>query len=256
MGIRIHKAMGWGLVDVKTTNGRITDDRFNIVSDEDSGWYETCENSLEKFISWVRRERKREAIKLAAAANNTTPGNKSGQQWGIDMFEIHGNKINRKEVLKKYQETHFFTHDSEGGNPEVVVFCPLGQKSFYRSDDTIDYYETSNMEPTVKLLNRCGIYPWVGLYKIPGAPTPPSHPFDKETIDKITMDPAHYQMLVGRWDEDQPAIATGEIKEYLLKYYRPKIPDSILLYTHFVGIFKDWIKTVQELRPMIYTFWS
>ena len=50
-------------------------------------------------------------------------------------------------------------------------------------------------------------------------------------------------------------LVTGETLQLLLGHYRTAIADSVVLYTYFVNIFTDWRKTVEDLKPMVYTYW-
>ena len=54
MGIRVHKALGWGLTDVKSREGAICDKRFSTYSIL-KGDYEKREEEFtyEKYLKWL-----------------------------------------------------------------------------------------------------------------------------------------------------------------------------------------------------------
>ena len=69
--------------------------------------------------------------------------------------------------------------------------------------------------------------------------------------------PSEYNMKIGEWNKDtSPTIKDLEILKYFKKYYRPVIPAAIVLFAYWIGIFKYFNETIQEFRPIIYTYWG
>ena len=258
MGIRIKKQLGYGLTDLKIEHlGKLSDDpRINPEFTDEEFYNDklhTHEFFLE-FCEWMHKEfekdrKNNECSDLIRKANG----------WDEDEFfigpygyhevlfpEKHKREGFRKEVLG---DTPFFEFNSEFGLSNVICFGEPLSPDWSRYDDTIYYYMSESAEPNVvDLMHRCGIYPYISVIQIPGSNLP--DPWRKKYA------PSEYNMMTGRWDEDRKPDLSGEHLEIALNCYRPIIPDSILLWTYYIGIFKDWEKTVQELRPMIYTYWS
>jgi hypothetical protein len=249
MGIRIHKVMGWGLKDVKVKNYRIVDPRFKPLDpNTDENLHDKMEQAGLKILEMYKTEEdKKEFSKIVKLFNPKVSHN-------IYLFLQEVQKAN-----------HVFTHSVEGGNPKVMVFTPLGCLTWYRYDDTIDYYQDGGKGTAPKVLdltNRCGIYPFIGVEHIGGteavsgtvniegkeaSPTAETRDF---------FEPSTYNILVGKWDKKRKAVASGKTLEILLNNYRPVIPESIIIMTYLADIFVDWKATVNQLRPMLYTFWE
>lgn len=238
MGIRINKVLGWGLCDVQTKETfTVTDPRFSGLLNEKNCW-DIIEGRCKAFAGWIRDPEKHQEAAEAL-----------GKAWGQPLddteFRLEISWL-KKSVEKK---DHYYCYDPEYGDPSVIVFLPIETSSqWWRHDDTIDYYEAGEPSSNVKpLTRRCGIYPFLGMCRIPN--TGPSK-FPNR------IGPADYNQMVGRWDKDLPPLVKEPYLTDLKRNYRPVIPTSILLWTYYVGIFANWEKTVQELRPMIYTFWG
>ena len=261
MGIRIYKCLGWGLSNIISKDHLIKDPRFSQkVIDrlfDDGG-----DPLLEEFMDWVSNPDNDDEIgnvlcradghnykKLLATSKSL--------RWMLDYNltqKCKEWKTHKRKVLKEQRE-HLFFHDGEYGLPNVGIFVPIWNPDYYRWDDTIDYHEAdATPRNRVKdITNRCGIYPYINMYRIPGA----KH-FDKNNKKQSPkrLEPSVYNQLVGRWDKKIKPIAEKEYLEYLLRRYRPAIHPSVLLFTYQSGIFKNWTKTVHQLRPMIYTYWG
>lgn len=259
MGIRIHKCIGWGLTDVESSDYHIKDPRFNPeVTGYD--WWEDEDKRNAAFIEWIAdKDNQVKASELMCRANGDDV--KDEKKFGAEAFRVMNLDFDLLRAAKNWSEgkkdevkfERGIEYHGEYGLANVCVFKPIFDpfKKYFRWDDLIDYYEagTDTSNKVQLLTNRCGIYPYVGMLRIPGT---------KQSHEKFGshMDPAMYNRLTGLWGESQPPLVQGEYLDDLLKNYRPRIHPAVMIYTHFIGIFVDWEKTIQQLRPMIYTYWG
>lgn len=250
MGIRIHKVLGWGLDDVQSENDSIINDpRFvDDINDKINDPFD-----VNAFLDWIK-DNKDECNRLCAKAN----GEKQSQYLDFVVSYMLQDRDNGKSNFADRP----IVYSPEYGLSHVFIVSPVHSKEYYRYDDIIDYYEDASQggqkDRVVRLDKHCGIYPDVMMRRFSDAPfyelDDVSHLIPNlHTANKIL--PSTFNQLVGRWNSESP-VPHAKLAEYLLKNYRPDISDEILLLTWFAKIFKDWLKTVQQLRPMIYTYWS
>ena len=257
MGIRIKKIIGYGLTDVKCKDGEIVDPRFNLslFKETETQPYigDYLQEKVYEYTQWILdKKNHEEAATLVIKANGEDLNEikkKYKDSWTFSFLNVPFWESGLKDKpVSEFDDP--FVHDGEYGNPKVCLFKSLYDKEVHRSDNLIDYYEADEAKSKVKLLtHRCGIYPFTNMIRIPG--TTPTKPEFKTRIE-----PSWYNQMVGRWDKKQKPTESGIYLQDLLDNYRPIIEPNIVLFTHFCGIFTDWEKTVQELRPMIYTYWS
>src|SRR5574343_82705 len=143
MGISIQTVMGYGLTDVITKDGELTDTRFNnngFLFDSSNGTYSSL-----KFRDSVL------------------------YQPDIDIFT----KQSVDQVTSFYDYIH---HDAENGLDNVLCIVPPGHGlRWYRSDDDIDYMLASSgvfpvpsdepCSPWVRVLDR-PIYPYLNYINL------------------------------------------------------------------------------------------
>ena len=260
MGIRIHKALGWGLTNVKEGKFRIEDDRLNEEPEE--GWFTESQEKFLPFIEWFTKNKDGEVREIISEIDGV-PAKHCCPSYGLLRWAKEFSETGKIKDLPHYN--NFYHHQSEYGLPHVVQFTPLDYPDWYRFDDTLDYYEAGCIAKSkvLDLTDRCGIYPYTSVIRHTDAPPIPQSAYKNDLIKLAEqhtklqrIGPSLYNQLVGRWDKKAKPILKGEVLEYMLKWYRPAISDSVLLYTHYLKIFKNWKLTVQELRPMIYTWWA
>lgn len=257
MSIRIHKALGWGLNDVEAEGCHIKDSRFHPdILDDEYEWWENEDQRNRDFMNWIADKGNQvKAAELICRANgeDIKDEEETFRVMNLDFDLLNAATFWSEGEKNKVEFESGVIYQGEFGLSNVCLFKPIIDPfhKFFRWDDYIDYYEAgSDSSNKVQLLtNRCGIYPYVGMLRIPG--TKPSH----KKFGRY-MDPAMYNRLTGVWDESQDSLVHGEFLEDLLNNYRPRIHPMIMIYTQFIGIFADWEKTIQQLRPMIYTYWS
>jgi hypothetical protein len=244
MGIRIHKAIGYGLKDLDPdidNDPRMTYDGEKI--------FETDFADYQKFV-----ENKATCVEVLVSVFGEEP-NRAGFSWlNIDMA-LESFKRNK---LKPYSND-FISYDIEDST--FVLFYPINNlrgahNSWERYDDTIDYYENKvynkDMDTIITDLSDhgvCGLYPYDhGMHLKPGRESKvKGHP------DK--MDAGFYNQLVGKWDSNIAPMANEEIINHLKEDWGPGIPSSIKLFTFYHKIFKDPL-TVYELKPLLCQWWG
>jgi len=151
VGIRIHKALGYALTDVKCKDHEIIDDRFNPKGymhqrfDED----EEEKFTLDGYIEFCKV---------------ICDGKIQGESFSA-LIEYQA-----CERLKEWQDSYRWSpyntiiHDTEGGLSNVCLIIPPGNfKDWRRYDDLIDYHEEKETQkdliPRVLDISK-GIYPY------------------------------------------------------------------------------------------------
>lgn len=244
MGIRIYRSLGWGLNDVQVdSKGDLDDDRF--VSQED--FDDISEKNMKDFLDWFSSNRKEAAniIELALPERKNLH-----HQLGIELDFLINSRWKKTGKFSFTDWSRGYQFDPEFGLPNVMNFIPIEYPSWERRDDAIDYYDVDNfdMKPSVKMLDTfCGLFPYTGAIRNNQKPKVGNLP--------DYLDPRLWAMLRGTYSESPP-ISGEEVAQQITESYRPIIADSVMIYTHWLGIWKDWKTTVQELRPMIYTYWG
>lgn len=245
MGTRIHKSLGWGLNDVQVNEkDKLNDPRF---IDTDDDYEDIFEKNMQDFLDWILNN-KEETTKIIESA---LPARKNlHHQLGIEIRYAIDRKWKEKRKFNYSDWSMGYEFNPEFGLKNVINFIPIEFPEWGRSDDAIDYYEVANfnMKPSVKMLDTfCGIYPYTGAIRCPNKP--------KVADLSDYLDPRDWAMLRGTYSSN-PSLAGNDIAKQVTESYRPVIPDSVMLYTYWLGLWKDWKTTVQELRPMIYTYWG
>ena len=237
--------MGYGLNNVVTDEkGNCIDPRINTDFFQSEEYWGKIDD-VDGFFTWIE-ENKEECKKVLREVEPTRRNDNDAFDFNINWALGSWKK---KEI--KYNH-HSVTYDSEYGLPEILLFSDIERAEWARGDNTIDYYESNDSECHIKKLDHhCGIYPYVGIVHIPHAPN-----FGKENYFDF-YDPSEYNQMVGRWSKRmKPLLVDNAQLEYFKKWYRPVISPMVLLYIKFLDIFKCYNETVQELRPMIYTYWA
>lgn len=232
MGIRINKALGYGLTNVANKDHEITDPRINADSFLLSGEVPP----IEDYIAFVER----------------TAGKDEG----------HFEALLEARMLQEYTGRDA---DSQGlciwrceyGLPEVLLLRPFGFTGWYRHDDPIDYEEAALRGATMECqVERTigGIYPWNGLH------------MDIRTGRRIQGN------LVNAWRQVVNAGAKDDKDDLpLLNHLAqamgckdhaeaeqcivPLVPDEIRRVCEWGQLFTS-PEVCFELRPLLYTYWG
>ena len=223
MGIRIKKAMGYGLTDLKVKNGNIVDPRINP-----EGMMFSRDYSTEGFSKWCAE--KYESLKEGTALNGK-----------IDFYL-------EMEWIRKHQNTRLSetVHCQTESNSKILCIIPMSSlDQWYRSDDPIDYYEAGDVKNKVKLLKH-GIFPYDCLY------------MHRETKAPIQYElAAAFHRLEPKLKKDRTLMAKlmgfKDLKD-CEQNLSLKVPSSIHMLCEYSKIFTS-PEVVYHLKPMIYTYW-
>ena len=208
MGIRIHKAIGWGLTaDVFAENIG-----FEIVDDD---LEETLSNKLDSIKSLIVPERS---------------VGKIFDEWrgfiaerNLLAKEFTFNKPTRKR-LKNASELHIGVQN--GDRPTVVhLFLPNAlYLNFHRRDDTLDYVENTHNLVTGKFANEPDYYtltelqqnpyPWGQSFMDPETGEQVQDPFGEEKDSLVPQPPAEL-----RWWLTHTGILKDDAWKLLRPYY-------------------------------------
>jgi hypothetical protein len=242
MGIRIHKMLGYGLTDVETKDGEISDIRINknsFLLDDDvyEDTFDSRDDEIKSFQDYLAALPDEERAEII---------------WGYSDKDI------KKFVKKYYGFNTLVAYDDEGGLDNVLCTAPMDMVSeCVRNDDLIDYTESalndSHGEPDVKEIIN-GFYPWSGSFTDTRtgkmARVPPGFSRSRKAILEGTNDDNDYKildLLVKHLGYKDGAEA--------LSYLVPYIPPGHVHFLKWANIFTDE-KYIQDLRPILYTYWA
>lgn len=261
MGIRVHKAMGYGLENVLFNGYECVDERINkdIFSNREL-WAEKIDKP-ESFLQFIK-DNKKKCMEILSKVNPiydhlTEPTDDEGMFEKIYLGNLYYIIEQSKKpyshllICEGHEYNDQYKNEEEYLSP--IVLIPIECPEFFRYDDPIDYEEIEGVAKNkVNVLhNSPGIFPYNIRYHIPGSPY-----FGKEGYPNAIC-ASRYNQLIGIWDEGKlPPILKGERLEYYKKYYRPSIHPSVILFAYWIDIFVDFYKIIHELRPMIYTYWN
>jgi hypothetical protein len=252
MGIRIHKAIGYGLNDLENglEDTRLTSDWIEAV-------YESDFDDFKKFL-----EDKDKCIQVLA---DSFADDES--RWDYGDIELFLNSMDR--LSRTPFPSDFLDFDGEINNNWILFYPAENIKGglysdWKRFDDTIDYYENrvykKELESIIIDLSKygtLGIFPYNhGMHLKPGR----ENKLDKykSLLSKHTknyIEGRWYNMLVGDWCSKQKPWADEETIKHLKEDWHPIIPTSIKLFVYYFGIFANPY-TVFDLRPLLCQWWA
>lgn len=227
MGIRLHKYLGYGLLDVKTKEESLADNRFN----PKSSLLEHEPGSNEDYLAWLE--------------DNGSEDNFL-DRWAL---RDKGKSKGRKRYLEDC-----FAFNPEFGMPEVFVMQPIGCENWSRYDDIIDYMQEPSLSPKDNYRGHVKTFA-DGLY-----------PFNSKYMDRISGEKLSNRAVDWHWaknSETPDLYHLDSISKELgyadyveaLDMIAPYVPDEIRDIARFCELFTNE-KTVLDLRPMLYTYWS
>lgn len=253
MGTRIHKVLGWGLTDLKKKDPRLTPKRLQIPS-----------TPFKVFKDWMMVEENfTQVVSLVRAEYPFLNAKEAHEKCVIDRQMTSDNTLAYGHFPDIAKCLHF--DDYEEGFTRKICIVPPNCLQWSRSDDSLDYYTAQGSRPTCKRLT-VGIYPWAGFVirvRPPATPLPrPLHPlFEDERPNRsdehgpISLDPAEYSMLIGKWSRKTPPLASGALLEHLKNDFRGPLPFSLVAWVLWSGIASNPAEFLKDLRPMLYTYW-
>lgn len=242
MGIRVHKVIGYGLCDVELDRGKIIDDRF----------YEQSAFMMEEERNQIDGEHYESPEDVY-----TKEGFVKYLQSHLDRPYIDVHMINR---LKKWDFYRCFIREWEGPLNNVFIVIPPGHSDWYRFDNIIDYIEEGmgrNGDHLEKL--QQGIWPYSSVHQ-------------NEKGERLNpMDSCRWwryynDILDGNVDQErvQGMNIVMHCASLLMGFndfhdardnIAPYVPDMLKAFCHYTNIFND-PDTVNQLRPMMFTYWS
>lgn len=235
MGIRVHKLIGYGLIDVKSKNlGEIIDERFNlniVNSDEfNESLYET---DLEEWIQWSLNN-----IDILKEYQLHEKGTESIWEFGFLDKES-------KNLPYIYD---LFVRPSEMMMDNVMVFLPAScANEWQRYDDVIDWVEEGFDNRVVLLNEKCknGIFPFNSMLTRCSPHSDPKCELAKK--NNLPSNEMFFLKNVAKTEED---------KYDLKNNWRPSIPIEIISFILWTNIFKNPKEIINSLRPLLYVYWS
>jgi len=275
MGIRIKKTIGYAVKDVITDDWRMGDDpRFNknfwnedysdVGDDEEPAMERYSTTRFPDFEKWVKSnydlilDIAEKDFRRQIVNDKEIEIKKEDKIREID-YPINWMKSEIKEKgegASDFWFTDFCVHDFEFGL-KVMLFKPPSYKDWQRRDNIIDYCEANidgNTEPYVKDLPASGIYPHLGMIRFRDATSEVS----EALAEKHRLMPAEYSMLVGRWSRTmEPGIKRAADLQDLEENWRCQMPIEMIMAMAFINEgFTDLKSFLNELRPMLYVYWS
>jgi hypothetical protein len=236
MGIRIHKILGYGLTDVKVEDYQIVDERF-----DQKGY----------------------------TSGEITPPGKTHRQLFLNFckerLEKYEYMLLHEEALRRNREWRIYDSicfDPEYGKPEVFMISPPFSDQYSRYDDIIDYHEEAavylNAAPRVVEIPG-GIYPWSGLYfdrrTGKGLPRIAELKFMQASSIMSELDDddkGKYKALLDEWARKEFGF---DGLDHALENVGPMIPNEVKALCNWLHLFKEE-KTIWQLRPLLYVYWS
>lgn len=236
MGIRIHKILGYGFVNLKPNDNRINPNGILGEQYDHSlsftGFLKHCKIIVDNDKQFKRSE-------LHVLINNT---------------DCHNTKMD-----------NILTYDPEDGDPSIFCITPPENTDWQRSDDIIDHYNEytqDKYEPIsyAKVLT-VPIYPYNGyINKNTGKPV---NTLIRELIYQFRHaeielhKPSH--LLTAKEHENAVIMWENSLKQldcslHWTEKWNVAIPDTVIEFCRYTKLFND-DSTIYSLQPMIYTMW-
>jgi hypothetical protein len=241
MGLRIHKAIGWGLTSLAPGEDGQADSRVNWKAEP----FKYEGRTGREYLAWLREQ--------------AEVRRRNGLQW----FSIDSMTLGDAEWLDKFGGEPVWqtvTYSPEYGLPEVLVIRPFVCTDWSRTDDMIDYSAERLSHPDAEnwwAPVRGGIHPFEGLF------------MDAETGESLPHAVVQWVRLVnglterGVSDEEArlglaaavrawtPYRSQAEAKARIV----PRVPEEVRDLAEYLDLFTD-AAVWRQLRPVLYTYWS
>ena len=227
MGVSIHKFLGYGFNDLKYEGTELIDPRINL-----DNYRQILDDSAaftnEKYAAWLAKH------------------SVAGKGWDLDRCHLRDGSDECNSL------SDCIAYDPGYGLPNVFVIRPLAEQHWSRRDDIIDYaeetYLISNNAPRAEVL-RGGIYPFIGSYM--------DKRIGKKLNNKIMLwvraknDPREGRSELDMLAQDVGFKDHAEAKTNVT----PTVPPEVRNIAAFTKLF-DADDVWQQLRPILYTYWS
>lgn len=273
-GLRIQKTLCYALSDVDVSKDNvIVDSRFQTWA-KSGDLNEKPFRVFPDFLNWVSEPVNKSVIgNLLEQINGPHEFNWTDLNFSLlsKLRDLGKSKSNPTIVSHSFLSDFVFAPDY--GLKNVFGIFPPEETAFSRYGDMIDYYEANGkVNNKVQWLDQrngiCGIYPYGNMIRIPHEPR------IKATVGDLDM--LHYQnriesdcsefpdvldgrdfvRLIGKCGNKMKPLVSDNLVKKFMRIYRPQIHPSVLLWTWYVGLFTDWARTANQLRPCVYTYWG
>lgn len=247
MGLRVNKILGYGITDFK---GFDKDDRLNF------NVLQTIENDSTKYNSENFRQYVYDYLKKTDW--NDSYGNLI---WNFYFDEKMYKKNKRVDhfnnTLVDCDSTDllykFMIHNDEEDGSSVLLFTNPINTSWWRTDDTIDYYEEDGIPDEKVKVIEYGIYPYNSLFH------------DIRNGNKVQFQLVHTIKTMEKNSEHNDIkdevvsklLENSSFKNYdeYKKYCNVVVPEVIVMYLNFVNFFNKDKYSAFKLTPILYTCW-
>lgn len=223
MGIRVHKMMGYGLIDVSEEDVRLN--RESPLFDYELGG----QDNLDRYFAWLAE---RDRFDVAKSLEGEPGRRHSTVQECIEWGTV------------------------DGGMANVLCIRPLAWNDWYRYDDAIDYAEQTYLQDeqrdSVQVIDYA-LYPHSSYMdsrtgeRVGGGKVDIHFWMNARRGDDRTK-------ALGTLDE-LARLGGFESHADAEAHCVPLVPDEVRWLAEFAEVFTD-PSTVLSLRPMIYTWWA
>lgn len=266
MSSNLHKMMGYGLNNIQYKSGEFLDSRLN--PDGYMFWDQESDKwSWENYIGFLE---KRQEQLLNGRTTEEFVREQSDEDFEM-LIEIKGDLQAKKNEL--YSAIH---HDGEQGNSEVLLILPFDKiDKWRRYADEIDQADAfESYERTSQKLGHELIGEFNGsklTLSSNGFGEYRNRYMNKRTGIGFSVSDTNTLNLVGRRCKTAEELRASRFSynaimrivdkmefssyEEALENLVPYVPHSVRLLCEFGEVFND-PKTILDLRPMIYSYWS
>lgn len=253
MGIRVHKMIGYGLVDIKVDGYTCIDPRINM-----QGIITNWEDPFESAQSYF------DYLQSIEAAEKHKPARERKFLAHLDMSILRTASKVSEERLRLYDPKSAVVWKPEYGMASVLCIRPVASLDWLRYDEMIDWCEETEFSPGGKSQRNWmkflqgGIFPFNGRY------------MDSRDGSSLPMDAALEYVRMTHY-ADQWGVTDSELRDQardlLVKrlpfdsleeceaHFAPYVPQEIRSLCEWGNAFTD-PNVVFQLRPMMYVYWE
>jgi hypothetical protein len=285
MGLRIYKAIGYGIDNLKyrkvkgecrsMTDPRVNWDKLRTRQNEENNtslahFWDWAKHNQELLTTWIAREQ---------LFWNVDPA-----KWAAGEAKYAVQQLRDLQGKRDFDHPLYqcVKHDEEFGLPEVMLIIPPNCHDWVRYDDTIDYEEEKaagrSCQPWAKRIAVSGgIHPYNSRMQRVRDPGPGVyHPEDPGRADYLLtnadkmssegiwadekgLSAIHaglYSQLTGLWDPDQKPQVKGVTLKHFQQDWRPALPPLVVALVLWADCFPDPKAFLDDLRPLLYVWWS
>jgi len=243
MGIRVHKVVGWGVVNLQKDDPRVD---FAALR---KGFEDAEDISLSDFRAWCGRNQSRLA-NLCATDHIFPTVFKHPVDEILYMMEDMPD-------ISHYDVGRAVVWGDEFLDANVLMTVPLEcTHKWIRHDDLIDWLEerSRGATNTVKQIDT-GIHPYDSHYVRYVKPDSDLNILGFNGDCKV-MEAATYRAQIRALDAGLKDAQRVLYRQHLRDDWRPRIPLSIIATLAWYDCFTDLAEFIDGLRPMLYTYWS